>query len=244
MPSPHVLLAAAGVLGVPLQVLLEAAGSPAPSSVHTLVYQIGDRHRSALPVARRLFADRVDLWVEVVDPRRRTASAPQSDVLAVRGPLRLAAHSFRASDPIDAVCRVLRDGEVRDARVGIVFGASSAVLRAAPDVTPLLDSETTWEQEVGRTVGAVVGLEPVANVCVYRQADVEESGRRIDPLAAALSLLNSHPHVVTQDRGDEIVSGLVAIEQVLLAARPPGVGADTWHSLARAAAAGLGRRSQ
>jgi transcriptional regulator with XRE-family HTH domain len=241
-PSPQVLRAAANVLAVPLRHLLGETPSAPPGSAHVLVYQTGGRHRSALPAAKRLFGDAVDLWVEVVDPRRGEGSEQSPDVLAIRGPYGLGARragSFNASEPIDAVCRVLRDADASRKRVGIIFGATSAILRVLPDLTTLLDSEKTWDQEVSQAVSDVVGSAPVANVCVYRQADIEEAGSRIDPLATLLSLVESHRHVVAQGRGDEIVTGPVAIERGLVAARPPGVSSDTWRVISKAAAVGL-----
>ena len=241
-PSPQILKAAATVLAVPLRHLLGEIPSALPGPAHVLVYQAGSRHRSALPAAKRVFGDAVDLWVEVVDPRRGEGTGPPPGVLAIRGPYGLGARrpgSFNAREPVNAVCRALGDAGASGKRVGIIFGATSAILRVLPDVTRLLDSEKTWEQEVSRAVGGVAGSAPAANVCVYRQADLEEAGSRIDPLATLLSLAGSHSHVIAQGRGDEIVTGPVAIERGLLTVRPPGVSTDTWRVLSKAAAAGL-----
>jgi hypothetical protein len=42
----------------------------------------------------------------------------------------------------------------------------------------------------------------------------------------------------------DLVTGAVAIESIVEAARPAGVSSDTWESLARAAAAGLAREGR
>jgi hypothetical protein len=127
-------------------------------------------------------------------------------------------------------------------RLGVIFGASSAVLRSIENPTALLESEMTWEHDVGAEFRAALGVVPAANVCVYREADIQELAARLDPLATVLSLIQAHPHVAVQDGGDVTV-GPAAIETILAAARPAGVSSESWESLARAAAVGLAREA-
>jgi hypothetical protein len=126
-------------------------------------------------------------------------------------------------------------------RLGIIFGANSAVLRSIENPPALLESETTWEHDAGAKFRAALGVEPAANVCVYREADVQELAARLDPLATVLSLLQTHPHVAVQDTSGALTIGPAAIETMLAAVPPPGVSSETWESLARAAGVGLAR---
>jgi hypothetical protein len=126
-------------------------------------------------------------------------------------------------------------------RLGIIFGANSALLRSVENTPALLESETTWEEDVESVFRAVLGVEPAANVCVYREADIEELAARLDPLAAVVSLIQTHPHIAVQEPGGAVTIGPAAVETILAAARPAGVSSQTWQSLARAASVGLAR---
>jgi len=106
----------------------------------------------------------------------------------------------------------------------------------------VLASERTWEDDVARVCRAAVDLEPAANVCVYREADIRAAGPK-DSLATAIELVRAHPHVVVQDRDGSLRSGPAAIETILRAVRPPAVGADDWAALVTAAAVGLHRET-
>lgn len=249
VPSTAILAAIGRVLDIELATLLDASGAPTSPSAHLLLYQTGAGHRSPLEAARRLFAGQVDAWIEMVDPRRSDdAESPPHDVLVRnRWPLGRA----RSGSPVFETARTL--GVLSDVlagapraspppRLGIIFGASSAVLRSIENPPALLESETTWEQDVGAEFRAALGVEPAANVCVYREADIQELAARLDPLATVLSLIQAHPHVAVQDESG-VTAGLAAIETILAAARPAGVSSETWESLARAAAAGLAREA-
>jgi transcriptional regulator with XRE-family HTH domain len=219
VPSPPILAAIGRVLGVETAALLDLIGPPAAASAHLLVYQAGEAGRSAT-AARRFFGDRVDTWLELADPRLAGPPQQAREVLAER--LEAARTPGRG-------------------RLGLIFASSSAALRAADDPRAALAREDTWEHDVAATCRAVLGAAPIANVCVYREADLQELAVRLDPLAAALALVRAHPHVVAEDRRGGVTSGPAAIEAILTAARPAGTSFGTWAALAGAAAVGLRR---
>jgi hypothetical protein len=240
-----VLAAIARVLDVELAALLDASGAPMHASTHLLLYQTGARYRSPLEAARRLFAGRVDAWIELVDPRRSGRLEPTpGDVLARRcwelSEQRSTAPIFETGHALgvlsDVLAEVARSGPAP--RLGVVFGGSSAVLRSVANPPALLESEAGWERDVAAACRDAVGVEPAANVCVYREADIQELAPRVDPLATVLSLLQAHPHVAVE-HGRAVTIGQAAVETVLAGVRPAGVGSETWDSLIRAAAAGF-----
>lgn len=216
MPSPPILASIGQVLGIELGTLLDVAGAPSSRSAHLLLYQTGPERLSALDGARRAFAGRVDAWIEVAGPRAHAADRTLGGILAERG------------------------GWGQGRRVGLIFGAGSNPLRSAESPVALLESETTWEDDVAAACQAALGARPAANVCVYRQADVREL-TRVDPLAAALRLVQTHPHVAVQDEAGVVTTGPAAVEAILAGVRPAGIGPDTWATLAAAAGAGFGR---
>jgi transcriptional regulator with XRE-family HTH domain len=248
MASPPILAAIGRVLEIELATLLDASGAPTSPSAHLLLYLIGARQQSPLEAARRLFAGQVDAWIEIVDPRRSddTESPPVDILLRKRGPLSSAA----SGAPVFETPRVL--AALSDARadvprsrppprLGIIFGANSAVLRASENPQAVLESETTWEHDVAAEFQAALGVEPAANVCVYRGTDIQELAARLDPLATLLNLIQAHPQVAVQDTNGAVTIGPAAVETILCAARPAGVSSETWESLAHAAAAGIAR---
>jgi transcriptional regulator with XRE-family HTH domain len=249
VPSPPILAAIGRVLDIELATLLDAAGAPTSRSAHLLLYQTGARHQSPLKAARRLFDGRVDAWIEMVDPRRSDdANSPPKDVLLRnRWPLgraRPGPRVFETAVALDALSEVLAAAPRSSPppRLGVIFGASSAVLRSIENPPALLESETTWEQDVRAEFRSALGVEPAANVCVYRETDIQELAAHLDSLATVLSLIQAHPHVAVQDRSD-LTAGPAAIETILAAARPAGVSSETWESLAHAAAVGLARET-
>jgi transcriptional regulator with XRE-family HTH domain len=248
VPSAPILAAIGRALDIELATLLDASGAPVSSSTHLLLYQTGTGHQSPLEAARRLFAGQVDAWIEIVDPRSSDdAESPPDDVLVrTRRPLISARsrvfgtpHALRALS--DVLAEVPRSSS--RPRLGIIFGANSAVLRSIENPLALLESEPTWEHAAGAEFRAALGVEPSANVCVYREADVQELAARLDPLATVLNLIQAHPHVAVQDGSGAVTTGPAAIETILVAARPAGVSSETWESLARAAAVGLAREA-
>jgi transcriptional regulator with XRE-family HTH domain len=246
VPSPPILTTIARVLDIELATLLHASGVPMPSSVHVLLYQTGAGYQSPLGAARCLFAGRVDAWIEILDPRRPgdTKSSPNDILISSHVSLsepRSGKHVFETTRALGALADLLAEASrssITRPRLGIIFGASSALLRSIENPPALLESETTWERDVAAEFQAALGVEPAANICVYREADFQELAARFDPLAALLSLIQSHPHITVQSRSGVLV-GPAAIETILAAARPAGVGSETWESLARVAAAGL-----
>ena len=249
VPSPPILAAIGRVFDIELATLLDASGAPTSPSAHLLLYQRGRGHQPPLEAARRLFAGQVDAWIEMVDPRRSDdAESPPDDVLVRNRWLLSRTQSGSRVFETARALEVLSDFLARAPRssprprLGIIFGASSAVLRSIENPPALLESETTWEHDVGAECRVALGVEPAANVCVYREADIQELAARLDPLATVLSLIRAHPHVAVQDDSG-VTAGLAAIETILSAARPVGVSSETWESLARAAAAGLAREA-
>jgi transcriptional regulator with XRE-family HTH domain len=245
VPSPLILAAMSQALEIETAVLLDAAGATMSPSVHLLLYQRASGFPSPLGPARRLFAGQVDAWVEIVDPRASDATeSPPDDVLVRRRRERPESPARENSGLLgvlsDALADIARSSP--PPRLGVIFGASSAVLRWVENPLVLLEGEATWEHDVEAELQAVLGISPAASVCVYREADIEELGGLVDPLATVLSLIQSHPHVAVHD-GDEVATGPAAIETILTAARPSGVSSETWRSLARAAAAGFARKS-
>ena len=248
VPSPLILAAIGRVLDIELATLLDASGAPMSPSAHLLLYQAGTGHQSPLEATRRLFAGQVDAWIEIVDPRRSDrAGSPPGDILVrTRGPLSSArpeSHVFETSRVLEALSDVLAETPRLSPwpRLGIICGANSAVLRSIENPPALLESETTWEHDVGAVFRAALGVEPAANVCIYREADIEELAARLDPLATVVSLVQTHPHVAVQNGSGTLTTGPAAIETILAAARPAGVGSRTWESLVRAASVGLTR---
>ena len=136
---------------------------------------------------------------------------------------------------IDAVADVLmRTPDIRArGRLGIVFGANSALLRATDNPQALLDSESTWERVLSSCCQPILGGEPAANICVYHEADVQELAMRADPLATVLRLVLTHPRVAVEDGDGGVATGPTAIETILTSVRPAGVTSETWASLAR-----------
>jgi len=247
VPSAPILAAIGRVLDIDLAVLLDAVGVPAPPPAHLLLYQVAGPG-SPLGASRRCFAGRVDAWIEITDPRvAEETGPPPADVLVRRrGPLALARPgppAFDTAGVLGALSGVLAEAPRTNPRLrlGIVFGANSAALRSIENPPALLASETTWESDVQAAFWQAFGRGPAANVCVYREADLQELAMRLDPLAAALTLIQAHPHVAVQNGHDAITTGPAAIEAILAAARPAGVSSPTWQTLARAAALGLGR---
>lgn len=244
MPSPAILAAAARELEIELAGLLDAASAPTNPSAHLLVYQMGAGHQSPFEVARHFFGEHVDGWIEIVDPRTSGATnRPPNDVLVrTRRPLS-SAPVFDAPRALEVLCDILAKAprSTRRPRVGIVFGANSAVLRSIENPPALLASETTWEEDVRSAFREALGVEPAANVCVYRNTDLQELAGRLDPLATVLDLVQTHPHVAVQTASGDVTTGPAAIETILASARPAGVSSETWESLTRAAAVGLAR---
>ncbi len=220
MPSPTVLAGIGHALDVDLAALLDLAGVTPRRSAHVLLVQTGGGRRSARAAAKRAVTAAVDTWIEVAgrsDPSRalRTAAEAVSD-----------------------------DPEVDPGRrLGLVFEASPSVLRTPEGRAAVLASEQTWEDDVAAACRASAGIEPAANVCVYREAAIRSSGGGSDPLETAIALVRSHPHVVVQAQDGTLRSGPAAIEAVLTAVRPPAVGADAWAALVAAAAVGLHRET-
>ena len=248
--SPPILAAIGRALDIELATLLEASGAPTFPSVHLLLYQTGAGHQSPLEAARRLFAGQVDAWIEIVDPRRLDdAESPPDDVLVrKRRPLisaRSGSRVFETARALRALSDVLAEAPRSSPppRLGVIFGANSAVLWSIENPPALLESETTWEHDVGAEFRGALGVEPAANVCVYREADIQELAARLDPLATVLRLIQTHPHVAVQEGSGAVTTGPAAIETILAAARPAGVSSETWESLARAAAVGLARET-
>ncbi len=245
--SPPILAAIGRVLEIELATLLDASGAATSPSAHLLLYLTGAGNPSPLDAARRLFAGQVDAWMEIVDPRRSdgTESPPVDVLLRKRGPLSLAASEapvFETAPVLAALSDVLADApRSRPPRLGIIFGANSAVLRSVENPQALLESETTWEHDVAAEFQAALGIEPAANICVYRDTDIQELAARLDPLATLLNLIQAHPQVAVQDTNGALSTGPAAIETILSAVRPAGVSGETWESLAHAAAVGIAR---
>src|SRR5581483_2772853 len=166
-----------------LPTVLDAVGVAEPSSGHLLLFQRGRGCRSALDPVRRAVGDRVEHWVEFVDPRG-TEPSPADDVVLRRRPAQGSMTSWETKGVLCAVSEVLCEESVslRSRRVGVIFGASSAVLRSVENPVALIESEESWEDDVGEMFRATLGSGPVVNVCVYREADIEELARRLDPL--------------------------------------------------------------
>ena len=149
MPSPTVLAGIGRALDVDLATLLDLAGVAPRRSTHMLLVQAGGGRRSARAAARRAATATVDTWIEIAgrgDPARALRAAAE----AVPG----ASHA----DP--------------DRRLGVVFAASPSALRTPEGRAAMLESERTWEADVATACRAAAGIEPAANVCVYREADI------------------------------------------------------------------------
>lgn len=218
MPSPTVLAGIGRALDVDLATLLDLAGVAPRRSAHMLLVQAGGGRRSARAAARRATTATVDTWIEIAgrgDPARALRAAAE------------AVPDASHADP--------------DRRLGVVFAASPSALRTPEGRAAMLESERTWEADVATACRAAAGIEPAANVCVYREADIR--GGAPDPLGTAIALVRSHPHVVFQSQDGTLRSGPAAIEAILTAVRPPVVGVDTWAELVAAAAVGLHRET-
>jgi hypothetical protein len=242
MPSPPILATLGRVLEIDLALLLDLTGAPTPRATHLLLYQTGSDYPSPLAPARRLFAGRVDAWIEIVDPRRPpTSEPPPVDVLVQRRRHPSRSRLLGDQGPTDLLVEALAEipPSSTPPSLGIVFGASSSLLRSLENPQALLDSETTWEDDVRAKTRAALAVEPNANVCVYREADIEELSA-IDPLATLVSLLKTHSHVAVQE-GNKLTTGPTAIERILATVRPAGVSSQTWQTLTRATAAGFTR---
>lgn len=214
VPSPKILVSLGRVLEINLTALLDTVAAAPSASVHLLLYQTGSAHSPPVEAAAQLFAGRVDVWVEA------------------------RAHGLLGTEGLTGILeRAPRSGPKR--RLGMVFGDNSTLLRSMDDPLALIESEATWEDDVADACRHALGMAPAANVCVYREADLQELGMRLDPLAAALKLVQTHPHVAVEEPVGRLTTGPAAVERILTAVRPSGVSSGTWESLSRAAAAGL-----
>lgn len=244
VPSPPILAAIARELEIDLATILDAAGAPTSPSNHVLLYQKGAGWHSPLEAARLLVPDAADSWIEIVDPRTLdTIERPDDDVLLrVRRPLSPAPR-FEADIALEALSTLVAPAlHAREhLRFGLVFGANSATLRSVENPHALLASETSWEDDVQTTLRESGAIEPVANICVYREVDLQELAGRLDPLATALKLIQTHPHVAVQDESGALTTGQAALEAILATTRPAGASAETWEALSRAAASGFAR---
>lgn len=236
-PSPTVLVGIADALELDSHLLLQAVGGTPAASVHAAIYDTRARPASAIAAARVMFPDTVEQWVEVSDPRQH--QQPDDGVVRIDGPLGLSADSssFQPSAAIQALVHELRGRGASGRRLGIVFGQASAALRLTGDIA-VLDSEDTWEQDVAAAVHEGIGQPPSAIVCVYRKADLHALAPTMDPLGVTVQLLHAHP-LLAAVTGHDVLTGTVAAEHILLAARPHGTEEHPWGLLARAAAAGI-----
>jgi transcriptional regulator with XRE-family HTH domain len=219
VPSPAILAAVGRELAIGLDVLLAAATGAAPP-VHVLLYQTDAAVRSAADAARHAFAA-VDAWLDVAPAASQARDAT--------GVLEAVSGSLAARPPAAGT------------RLGVLCGRSSGLLVEAGDPAAVLASEETWRDDVAARCASAHAPEPVANVCVYREADLRALGTRLDPVAAVLRLIRAHEGVLADDGGGRLASGPAASAALLAAARPAGVAADAWRDLCAAAAAGLGR---
>jgi transcriptional regulator with XRE-family HTH domain len=217
IPSATVLAGIGRALEIDVVTLLDLAGAMPRRSAHVLLVQMGGGRRSARAAARRAVASTVDTWIEV----------------AGRGDPARALGAIAGAVPVDPAGP--------DRRLGLVFGPSSALLRTRRSRDAVLASERTWEDDVAAACRAAAGMEPAANVCVYREADLRAAAR--DPLATAIDLVRAHPRVAAQDREGRVTTGPAAIQAVLGVVRPAAVDPGTWASLATAAADGLHRET-
>lgn len=212
MPSPRVLAALGRVLGIGRTTLLELA-APQPASPHVLLYQTGARPGSPADAARLLFADAVDRWLEVPPPGGTGLQAALEESLVSH-----------------------RDASGAS-RLGLIFGARPRYRRGG-DLAADIEREATWEEDVATICRHTLGVEPVANVCVYREADICRRDDP-DPLTSALELVRTHPVVAVQGSATGVVTGPRAVERVLGGVAPPTTDHDTWRELVRVAAIGL-----
>lgn len=128
-----------------------------------------------------------------------------------------------------------------DGGLGLVFGSRPGALDIAEDPGAVLAAERTWEADVAAACGRAGWSPPAANVCVYR-ADALRAARG-DPVAVAIELIRAHRHIASQSLAGRVVTGPPAIEAILAAVRPAGIGEEAWGSLSAAAALGLHRES-
>jgi transcriptional regulator with XRE-family HTH domain len=220
MPSPRVLAALGGALGIGRTTLL-AVAAPPPRPVHVLVYQTGAAPEPPTAAARLLFGDAVDGWVEVVDPHAPRAYAPEWALATLEAVL--AERPEVSGTP----------------RLGLVFGAGPRVVRRPGDLGRLVESEATWETDVAEVCQRVVGAGPVANVCVYRERVVRRREPGRGPLTSGLALIRAHQLVAVQDADAGVTTGPPAIERILTGLAPAEAEAGAWRELAQAAAIGL-----
>ena len=125
--------------------------------------------------------------------------------------------------------------------LGLVFGSRSGALDVAEAPGAVLAAERTWEDDVAAACRSAGWSPPAANVCVYRAGALRAA--RGDPVAVAIGLIRAHGGVAAQGEDGRVVSGPPAIEAILAAVRPAGIGEDAWASLSAAAALGLHREN-
>jgi transcriptional regulator with XRE-family HTH domain len=240
VPSPVILAAIGDVLAVDLQDLLDACGAVAAPRPHFLLYQTSRAHRSPAPAARRVFAGHVDRWIEITDPRQSTPATEGHDILLrAQGPLGLTADSptYHASETRAALARLLAEVPPQgDARVGLIFGANSFLLRSIDQPEAVLASEARWESDVAAICLTSLRARPTANICVYRDADLRSVSDRLDRLDALICLIHTHRQVAVDDGRGTVTTGRAAIQMILESARPAGITTRAWQSLAHAAA--------
>jgi transcriptional regulator with XRE-family HTH domain len=212
VPSPTVLRGMERALEIDIATLLDLAGAASSPSSHALLVQAGAQRRSRTTAARAAGTS-VDAWIEVAGPHTPAEA------------IRLAA---------------LRAGAAGEGRFGVIFDGRGAGLRTGPEA--ILAAERAWEEDVATACRAAAGVEPAANVCVYRDADLREAAGA-DPIEIAIGLVRAHPHVAAQDPRGRLTTGPAAIEAILAAVRPPGIADGAWATLSAAAARGLHRES-
>ena len=213
VPSPTVLRGIERALGIDMATLLDLTGAAPARSAHALLFQAGRPRRPTRAAAGHAARAAVDTWLEIGGQ-----PTPGAALRAVTGRLRAEAAPKR--------------------RVGLIFTQSGAGLRAAAPA--IVASERTWEEDVAATCRTAAGIEPAANVCVYREADLRDAP---EPVQVALDLIRAHPRVAAQDPRGRVTTGPAAIAAILAAVRPAGIDGETWASLSAAAALGLHRET-
>lgn len=205
---------------------------------HWLLYRLGTRG-SLKPILDELFADRVDQWFCIADPR--TAPEVSDGLICWHWPFGSEPYPNDYLEPARILesleCELMKCARlVKPKRPGLVIADCSTVMRWVVNPECEVDFESRWAEVSGDVVKRVYGRSPIANVCVYDHSDMESLSARLDLLETILQLFSSHASVAALDSDNHIRKGPSAVATILRECRPAGVSTTAWRSLTSAAA--------
>lgn len=207
---------------------------------HALLYRLDDAHGGLAGLLDCAFGDTAEQWIRIDDPRDETADT----ALSWRWPYGGGPYpdDYLVPDRIFAALESRMEtaaAHVTSTAYGLAIADCSAVMRWVVNPDAEVALEDIWADRAADVLTRCIGRGPVANVCVYRHADLEALSGRIDTLDAILRLVGAHTRTVAVTRSGAVLHGPDAVGAILAESRPGGVSANAWDRMVRAAAQGL-----